>query len=140
SEGWLLCVGKPGPRATVGSLPRVPRDLYRSRDGGRSWSRAGARGLRRDGLPLGVAGQAGAGRLWEELGTLYLTVDDGRRWKPLPSVVRPRRDTAYSVAVGSRRAFALLFSRVGGRPTLRLVSTTRGPRAWQTVRAWRLHF
>jgi photosystem II stability/assembly factor-like uncharacterized protein len=75
----------------------------------------------------------GAGLIWESRGTLYLTLDGGRRWQPQARVAQPELDFGSSASVVPGRAFALLNR---GSTVYRLVATTRGYRKWRTLRVW----
>jgi photosystem II stability/assembly factor-like uncharacterized protein len=137
SQAWLLCAGQPG----AGNQGKA---IYRTTDGGHSWRRLlspeiGGRpagGISSYGYALGIAfAPNGAGLLCESRGTLYLTIDGGRRWQPQETVARPEVDFGSSASVVPGRAFALL-SR--GSTVYRLVATTRGYRHWRTLRVWKV--
>jgi photosystem II stability/assembly factor-like uncharacterized protein len=135
SRGWLLCAYVPG----AGNQGKA---IYRTIDGGRNWQRLlsleiGGRpagGIPSYGTALGIAfAPNGAGLIWEGRGTLYLTLDGGRRWRPQARVARPELDFGSSASVVPGRAFALL---TRGSTVYRLVATTRGYRNWRTLRVW----
>jgi photosystem II stability/assembly factor-like uncharacterized protein len=134
SRAWLLFAGEPG----AGNQAKA---IYRTINGGRSWQRLlslGGRpagGIPSNGYALGIAfAPNGVGLLWESRGTLYLTLDGGRRWQPQESVARPEVDFGSSASVVPGRAFALL---TRGSTVYRLVATTRGYRNWRTLRVWK---
>jgi photosystem II stability/assembly factor-like uncharacterized protein len=136
SRAWLLCAGQPG----VGNQQKA---IYKTTDAGRTWTRLlsltlnrrSAGGISWYGYALGISfNPAGVGLLWESRGTLYLTLDGGRRWKPLPTVARPEIDFGSSASVVPGKAFALLY---WGNHSYRLITTTHGYRDWHTVRTWR---
>jgi photosystem II stability/assembly factor-like uncharacterized protein len=117
--------------------------IYRTIDGGRNWQRLlsleiggrPARGIPSSGYALGIAfAPNGAGLIWESRGTLYLTLDGGRRWRPQARVARPELDFGSSASVVRGRAFALL---TRDSTYYRLVATTRGYRQWRTLRVWK---
>ncbi len=137
SRAWVLCASQPG----VGNQGKA---MYRSTDGLRTWTRLlsvqiGGKpsgGISSYGYVHGISFAAnGAGRLWEGRGTLYLTLDGGRRWASLPSVARPEIDFGDSASVVPGRAFALLDQ---ANRVVRLVATTGGYARWHTVRTWHL--
>ena len=133
-----------------GIRPRRPpgagnqgKAIYRTTDGGRNWQRLllleiGGRpagGISSYGYALGIAfAPNGAGLLWESRGTLYLTLDGGRRWQPQARVARPEVDFGSSASVVPGRAFALL---TRGSAVYRLVATARDYRNWRTLRVWK---
>jgi photosystem II stability/assembly factor-like uncharacterized protein len=117
--------------------------VFETTDGGRGWRRLlsvgftniSAGGISSSGYGLGISfNRQGVGVLWESRGTLYLTLDGGREWKPLPRVARPEIDFGSSASVVPGRAFALLSE---GSGAYRLVATTDGYQGWRTVRKWR---
>jgi photosystem II stability/assembly factor-like uncharacterized protein len=136
SRAWLLCVGQPG----AGNQGKA---IYGTEDGGRTWQRLlsleiGGRsngGISSYGYALGISfAPNGAGLLWESRGTLYLSLDGGRRWHPQETVARPEIDFGSSASIVPGRAYALL-SR--GNTIYRLVATTHGYQHWQTLRVWK---
>jgi photosystem II stability/assembly factor-like uncharacterized protein len=136
SRAWLLCASQPG----AGNQGKA---IYRTSNGGRTWQRLlalqigkkSAGGISWYGYALGISfAPGGVGLLWESRGTLYLTRDGGRQWKPLPAVARPEVAFGSSASVVTGKAFALLY---WGNHSYRLIATTHGYRDWHTVRTWR---
>jgi photosystem II stability/assembly factor-like uncharacterized protein len=136
ARAWLLCAGEPG----AGNQQKA---IYETTNGGRTWRRvlavtidhATANGVSLFGYALGISFDVdGVGLLWESRGTLYITRDGGRSWKPLITVARPEIDFGRSASVVRGRAFALLDP---GNSIFRLVATTQKYDGWHTVRTWR---
>ncbi len=135
ARAWLLCASQPG----AGNQGKA---IYDTSDGGRRWQPLlaleiggkAAGGISSYGYALGIsfAGN-GVGLLWESRGTLYMTRNGGRSWKPLSSVARPEIDFGSSASVVPGRAFALLNQ---GDRLYRLVATTDGYGDWRAVRTW----
>jgi photosystem II stability/assembly factor-like uncharacterized protein len=139
SLGWIVCLGQPG----AGNEAKA---VFRTTDGGRSWS-AGAAAVtypRRDlhgglggyGYPLGIAFAAdGFGILWESRGTLYITRDRGLSWRAEPKVARPELDFGRGGAAFAGGRGLMLLGRGGGLPA-RLLATDDAGRTWYLVHRW----
>jgi photosystem II stability/assembly factor-like uncharacterized protein len=137
-RAWAVCVSEPG----AGNQGKT---VYRSDDGGRSWTivanrplfrrpKAASGGLSSYGYPAGVSfSRQGSGLLWESRGTLDLSRDGGRHWKAL-RVATPEVDSGLSAQMLSRElGFALLFN---GDLGYRLLATADGGTEWRLVHRW----
>jgi hypothetical protein len=144
NSNWSVCTTEPG----AGNQGKaVYRDLV-----DRGWTRVactdfadtkalcsgrGNGGISSYGYPIGIAGASdGFGLIWESRGTLYVTRDGGRHWKPLPKLVEPETDFgswAYTIPHGVGWALVLR----GGEGRWRLLRTTDAGRTWRVVHRWR---
>ncbi len=132
-RAWMVCVGQ-------GGAGNEAKAIYASSDGARRWHRllnvpmtGVAGGLTGYGYPEGISfTPQGYGLLWESRGSLFMTRDGGRHWKPL-GIAEPEVDFGLSAVMLSRtRAFVLL-SRDG---SYRLLATKDGGRSWSVVQRW----
>lgn len=124
SVGWLVCYGQ-------GGVGGQPKQLYASRDGGRTWTlREPERRMPWFGYVLGLQMLAdGHGWLLLSRGGLVITADGGRTWRTA-SVTPPDEASPISASLlDDRTGFALLWD---CHP--RLVATSDGGRSWRVVR------
>jgi hypothetical protein len=127
---WSICSGQPAAgneaKAVYRGTKRValtPTALHR-----------GYGGISEYGYAAGIAGDGRFGIIWETRGTLYVTLDGGRRWHPLPDLARPELDFgSWAYVLNSRVGFVIL-ERNGHR---RLIETRDAGRKWRVVHRWK---
>ena len=132
---WALCGGVP-------SAGNVDKELYVTRNGGRSWRlllrvpNHRSHGMSTYGYPLGITFAAdGFGLIWESRGSLWVTRDGGQTWIEEPKVARPEIDFGRGAsALPGGRAFVLLGFQ--GLSRARLLRTDDAGRRWRVVHRW----
>jgi len=137
--GWMACGGLPG-------AGQQEKEVFRTLDGGhswraRAWAIAGKHPRTRGGLSFmgSVSGIAfardGFGLLWESRGTLLVTRDGGKTWKPHLHFAHPDIDWGFGAsAFGNGTGLVLLRHEIS---SFRLIKTRDFGRTWHLVRSWR---
>ena len=135
STPWSICVGSPGAGNEEKAVYRgTKRVAFTSMGDGPLGRGPSYGGISTYGYPVGIAGYARFGIIWETRGTLYVTRDGGYHWHSLPRVAQPEVDFGSWAYVLDRRVGFVLLGRSGHS---RLTETTDAGRTWNVVHRWR---
>lgn len=135
TAGWALCGNDPATDLELG------KRLYRTGDGGRSWTLVPAR-LPLVGVIAGVSfDDAGTGFAWFGRGGLVITTDGGHAWRSLPIIDPAAADAGCDNTIAAQplpgSGAVLLDERcTGPAHTVDLRISANDGRTWRLARSW----